>query len=420
MSEQKDTMSSPNSRPAVASASSSPPSDTAAAGGRSRKRLLLLLFLIFLAVGLLYAVYWFFIARWQESTDDAYVSGHIVQITPQVGGTVHAVLVDDTDRVAAGKTLVELDRADSRVALDQAEATLAQTVREVRALYVNNNALAAQVAARQSEVDRLARDLSRREAIVDSGAVAKEEIDHAREALKAAQSALTAAQEQLASNRALTDGAEVGNHPNVLRAASRVEEAWLAWLRAEIAAPIAGQVARRNVQVGQRVAPGAPLMAVIPLDRLWVDANFKEVQLGKMRVGQPVTLTADYYGTGVEYRGRVAGLSAGTGSAFALLPAQNATGNWIKVVQRVPVRVELDAEDLRAHPLRIGLSMLVTVDIHDNGGTPVKEAPPEKALVNHVPSDAALKEAKQRIAEIVERNMAASSAQSVQPIRPTR
>jgi membrane fusion protein (multidrug efflux system) len=370
---------------------------------------MLLLTLAFLGIAAAYGVYWFSVLRWRESTDDAYVAGHIVQITPQIGGTVKAVFVDDTDAVAAGDTLVELDAADSRVALDQAEAALAQAVREVRVLNVKNDALRAEVAVRQSEVDRLTQDLARRTEIVRRGFVSKEDFEHTREALRMAQSALIAAREQLAANRALTAGTELGNHPGVLQAASKVEEAWLAWSRSRIAAPLAGQVAKRNVQVGQRVAAGTPLMAVVPLRQLWVEANFKEVQLGKMRVGQPVTLTADFHGSSVEYRGRVAGLAAGTGSAFALLPAQNATGNWIKVVQRVPVRVEIEAAQLEKYPLRIGLSMRATVDIHDNGGATVGtegragKSPPE---ANPSSSEDALGEARTRIAEIIREHSA--------------
>jgi membrane fusion protein (multidrug efflux system) len=278
------------------------------------------------------------------------------------------------------------------------------------------------VAARQSEADRFARDLARRAPIAESGAVPKEEIEHAREALKAARANLAAAREQLAANRALTEGVDVEQHPAVAQAAARVEEAWLAWSRSRIAAPVAGQVIKRGVQVGQRVAAGAPLMAVIPLERLWVDANFKEVQLGQMRVGQPVILTADVYGADIRYRGRVAGFAAGTGSAFALLPAQNATGNWIKVVQRVPVRVELEAEDLRAHPLRIGLSMRVTVNIRDgydgrNGydtrgskGTAPRAADAQAPSARLDASDAALAEARARIAEIIRRHDVAAPA----------
>ena len=398
----------------------SAPASSPAPDGQTRKRALLTLALVFLGIAAVYGVYWFLVARWRESTNDAYVAGHVVQITPQVGGTVKAVFVDDTDKVAAGETLVELDDADSRVALDQAESALAQAVREVRVLKVRNDALRAEVAVRQTDVDRLTADVSRRTEIAQRGFVSREDFDHTQDALRMARSALIASREQLMANRVLTEGTEIDNHPNVLGAAARVEEAWLAWSRSHIVAPVAGQVAKRNVQVGQRIAAGTPLMAGISLGQLWVEANFKEVQLGQMRIGQAVTLTADYYGSRVRYRGRVAGLAAGTGSAFALLPAQNATGNWIKVVQRVPVRIELEPEDLAAHPLRIGLSMEVTVDIHANGGTAIAEAAgvadtepanagKESQMTPLAPSASgdALAQARSRIAEIIRQHSGA-------------
>ncbi|MDR2452382.1 MAG: efflux RND transporter periplasmic adaptor subunit [Candidatus Accumulibacter sp.] len=377
------------------------------ANGRGRGWALAILTLVLLLIAAACGAYWYHVARWQESTDDAYVAGHIVQITPQVGGTVKAVFVDDTDAVAAGDLLVELDSADGKVALDQAEAALAQAVREVRALHVNNERLRAEAAARQTEVRRLETDVARRAAIAATGAVSREDLDHSRTALTVARSARRAAREQLAANLALTEGVEIDDHPRVLQAASRVEETWLAWSRTRIVAPLAGQVVKRSVQAGQRVAAGATLMAVVPLDRLWVDANFKEVQLGRMRIGQPVTLRADYYGSKVEYHGRVTGLAAGTGSAFALLPAQNATGNWIKVVQRVPVRVELEAAELARHPLRIGLSMQVTADFRDNGGEAVAARTVRAADDLSRASDGALDAARSRIAEIIRRHGAA-------------
>jgi membrane fusion protein (multidrug efflux system) len=346
-------------------------------------------------VGLAYTAYWAIKLRHFESTDNAYVQAPVVQITPQVGGTVLAVLADDTDTVKVGQPLVRLDPADAKLALDRAQAQLAQTVREVRTTYANNATLAASVRLReadvarvQADVARATDDLNRRKPLVASGAVGGEEMKHiesslatARSALAGAQSALAAAQEQATSNRALTEGVAVQEHPNVLRAAAAVREAYLATQRAELPAPLAGQVARRAVQVGQRVAAGAPLMTVVALDQAWVDANFKEVQLRRMRIGQPVTLTADLYGSPVHYTGHVAGLGAGTGAAFALLPAQNATGNWIKVVQRVPVRIELDPGQLAEHPLRVGLSMEVEVDVADNSGAPVT-APAASTRVN--------------------------------------
>jgi len=333
------------------------------------------------------AAYWALVLNHVESTDNAYVQGNLVQITPQVGGTVLAIYADDTDTVKAGQPLVRLDAADAQVALDQAKSQLAQTVREVRVMFANNGTLAAQIALRDSEVARaksdLARaqdDVNRRAPLVATGAVGKEEFDHAssqlaalKSALASAQSAQLAAREQLVSSQSMTEGTSVAQHPNVQRAAGRVREAWLALARTVLPAPVDGVVAKRNVQVGQRVAAGAPLMTLVPLSDLWVDANFKEGQLRNLRLGQPATLEADVYGTKVEYHGTVAGMGAGTGSAFSLLPAQNATGNWIKIVQRVPVRIALDPKEVAAHPLRIGLSMDVKVDVGQTGGKQLSE-----------------------------------------------
>jgi membrane fusion protein, multidrug efflux system len=283
---------------------------------------------------------------------------------------------------------VKLDPADAQVALDQAEAQLAQTVREVRTLYVNNGALQAQIAQReaesaraQSELSRAQDDVARRAPLVATGAVGKEELDHAASQLAAsrnnaaaAQSAVQAAREQLTSSQALTDGIAVDQHPNVLRASARVRETYLAYKRAELLAPVDGYVAKRSVQLGQRVQAGVPLMSVIPLSQVWVEANFKESQLKNLRLGQPVELVADVYGKKVEYHGLIEGLGAGTGAAFALLPAQNASGNWIKVVQRVPVRIALDAKELVEHPLRVGLSMEAKVDVSKTDGRMLADA----------------------------------------------
>lgn len=348
--------------------------NTAPAQGQTspkRKKILLTLGSIFVLAAIGYGAYWALVARYAEDTDNAYVQGNVVQVTPQVGGTVSRIYVQDTDHVKAGQPLVSLDTADTQVALDQAEAQLAQTVREVRTLYASQAQASANLSLRKAELMRAKDDLARRKSLAGSGAVSAEEIRHAESAVSAAQAAYEAAKEQLASGRALTNGTSVANHPNVQRAAAKVEEAMLARSRAMLYAPVSGEIAKRNVQLGQRIAPGTPLMAIVPLQQLWVDANFKESQLRDMRVGQPVTMTADLYGDDVEYHGKVVGLSAGTGSAFALLPAQNATGNWIKVVQRVPVRISLDPKELAAHPLRIGLSMRAAVDLHDQHGAPV-------------------------------------------------
>jgi len=343
--------------------------------GRRRRGVLVVLFLVFATLAIGWALWWHLTGRWYESTDNAYVAGHVVQVTPQQAGTVVAIGADDTDRVQAGQVLVKLDATDARVALTQAEAHLAQAVREVRTFYARNAALEALQAQRASELAKAEEDLARRRPLAATGAVSKEDVEHARNAVETARAALAASREDLVTNRVRTDGTSIAKHPGVAVAAARVREAFLALQRTEIVAPVAGYVARRTVQVGQRVAPGALLMAVVPLDSVWIDANFKEVQLRDMRIGQPVRLTADLYGNRADYRGRVAGLAAGTGGAFALLPPQNATGNWIKVVQRLPVRIELEPGQLAAHPLLVGLSMHVDVEIRDTGGTQLAAAP---------------------------------------------
>jgi membrane fusion protein (multidrug efflux system) len=368
------------------------------ASNQKRKKALTTLAAIVVVGGLGWGAYEWLVASHYESTDNAYVQGNVIQVTPQVGGTVLSIHADDTDFVKAGQPLVKLDPADAQVALDQAEAALGQTVRQVRTLYANNGSLAAQIALReadvakaQSDVVRANDDYNRREALVASGAVSKEELNHAqtqvnaaRSALVAAQAAVVSAREQLTSNQALTNGTDVEQHPQVQAAAAKVREAWLAAQRSTLPAPVDGYVAKRTVQLGQRIAAGTPVMSIIPLNQVWVDANFKEVQLRKIRIGQPVTLTADVYGKKVEYKGTVEGLGVGTGSAFSLLPAQNATGNWIKVVQRVPVRIALDRQQLAEHPLRVGLSMEVDVDVRQQDGKTLADAPRDVAAHTQV------------------------------------
>ncbi|QGZ61712.1 EmrA/EmrK family multidrug efflux transporter periplasmic adaptor subunit [Paraburkholderia acidisoli] len=344
------------------------------ANNGKRKRMMTLLVLVIVIAAIAYGLYYFLVARFTEGTDDAYVNGNVVQITPQVTGTVISVKADDTQTVNIGDPLVLLDPADARVALEQAEANLAQTVRQVRGLFADDSQYEAQVAVRQADLSRAQDDLRRRMQVAQTGAVSQEEISHARDTVRSAQAALDAAQQQLNANRALTANTTIANHPNVEAAAAKVRDAYLNNARNTLPAPVTGYVAKRSVQVGQRVSPGTPLMSVVPLNAVWVDANFKEVQLKHMRIGQPVEMTADVYGSSVTYHGKVIGFSAGTGSAFSLLPAQNATGNWIKVVQRLPVRISLDPNELQKNPLRIGLSMQVDVNIKDDGGSQLGNA----------------------------------------------
>ena len=393
---------------------------TAGAKPPNGRRTLLLMLLVglFLAAGIGYAIYWALVARYVESTDDAYVGGNLVQITPQVSGTVLAIGADDTEYVKAGQTLVELDQADARVALDQAEAALARSVRQVRNLMATSGEIEANVALREVELARTRADLARRAPLAASGALPAEEVQHARDAVLSTQAALQAARQQLAAHRTLVDRTSVETHPDVQNAAARLREAYLAYARTALPAPVSGIVAKRSVQVGQRVGPGTPLMAVIPLDQVWVDANFKERQLLHLRPGQAVKLFADIYGSAVECHGRVAGFGAGTGSAFALLPPQNATGNWIKVVQRVPVRIALDPAELAQHPLQLGLSMQVDVDTHERLGE-LRPREARTAPAYQTKAYASLTElADERVAAVIRANGGDARALPRPPRRP--
>ncbi len=359
-----------------------PPSQSSLkpANGKRRRALLILLAIV-LVLGGAWLAYYLLVARWHQDTDDAYVQGNIVSITAQTPGTVVAIHADDGMRVTAGQVLVQLDPNDARVAFEQAEANLAATVRQVRGLYSSVDAAQADIAAREVAVAQARADVARRSGLVASGAVSSEELAHAHAQLKVAEAALSAAGGQLSRSRALVDATTVASQPQVQSAAAQLRKAYLDLQRAAIVAPIDGYVAKRSVQLGQRVQPGGPLMAVIPLEQVWVDANFKETQLRNMRLGQPVTLTADAYGDDVTFDGTLVSLGLGTGSAFALLPAQNASGNWIKIVQRIPVRIQLDPKQLREHPLRLGMSMAVDVDVHDQGGPVLPAAPADKPVL---------------------------------------
>lgn len=362
---------------------STPASTTpAVAAANPRRRFLLRLVFVIVVLGLLaWAAWYWFDGRWYASTDDAYARANIVEVTPLVPGTVTAIYANDNDYVRAGQTLVRFDAADARVALQRAEANLALTVRRVRALYAGAGAAQALLATRQVELRRAEQDYARVLMLKGTGAISAQDLQHAGDALAAARAALGAAREQLHSSRAPIAETVLAKQPDVLAAAAMLRQAYLDEVRTRLLAPVSGYVAKRSVQLGQRVLPGTPLMAVVPLDHVWVDANFKETELAHMRIGQPVTLTSDLYGGGVVFHGRVQGLGIGTGSAFALLPAQNATGNWIKIVQRLPVRIDLDPAELRKHPLRVGLSMSVEVNLHHQNGAALATQPPTRPVL---------------------------------------
>lgn len=309
-----------------------------------------------------------------ESTEDAYVEGNLVQVTPQVSGTVIQIAADNTDVVRSGEVLVQLNRLDARLALDRSEAALSKSARQVRAEFANVEQLRANVALRQADLSKAESDQQRRSGLLDSGAVSGEDLRHADDATAGARAALAIAREQANAARLLVEGTSVENHPDVTAAVAQVRDAAVALARTTLYAPVGGIVARRNAQIGQRVAQGTPLMAIVPLDQMWVTANLKENQLKDVRIGQPVRITTEVYGDGVVFHGRVVGEEAGTGSAFAAAPPQNATGNWIKVVQRVPVRIALDPAEVTRYPLRLGLSMQVDIDTADRRGPGLLQA----------------------------------------------
>jgi membrane fusion protein (multidrug efflux system) len=382
----------------------------AATSNPRRKFLLRLVFIIVVLALLAWGAWYWLDGRWYASTDDAYAHANIVEVTPLVPGTVTAINADDNDYVRAGQTLVRFDAADARVAMERAEANLAQTVRRVRALYAGAGAAQALLATRQVELRRAEQDDARVLKLKGTGAISAQDVQHAADALAAARAALGAAREQLNSSRAPIAETVLARQPDVLAAAAAVRQAYLDLVRTKLLAPVSGYVAKRNVQLGQRVMPGTPLMAVVPLDHVWVDANFKETMIGQMRIGQPVTLTSDVYGSGVVYHGHVQGLGIGTGSAFALLPAQNATGNWIKIVQRLPVRIDLDQNELLKHPLRVGLSMTVEVNLHDQNGAMLASQPPSKPVLQTTVYDGQMRAADALIARIIHSNAGSAMA----------
>jgi membrane fusion protein, multidrug efflux system len=380
---------------------------------RQRRRTWLILLTVGLVViALVVLAWWLLHARFYESTDDAYVAGDLVNVMSQVSGTVISIGADETDRVQAGQELVRLDATDARIALQDAEQQLARTVRQTRTVFANRDQLMAVVNQRSADLARAQSDFNRRKNLAASGAVSGEELGHAQDALNAARDGLTAAQKNLAASLALVGHTGVADNPDVAGSATQVERAWLSVVRTSVRAPVSGYVAKRSVQLGERISPGANLMAIVPLPRMWIEANFKEVQLKHMRIGQPVKVTSDLYGGHVEYQGRVQGLGMGTGAAFALLPAQNATGNWIKVVQRVPVRVTLDPRQLEAHPLRIGLSTDATVDVHDSSGEQLAQTAPQQPILATNTFDIDRSEIKSRIADIILENTREGTAPS--------
>jgi membrane fusion protein (multidrug efflux system) len=343
--------------------------DTSAAPNRTRRFWLIAVAAVVLACAVAFGFYWLFYGRYFESTDDAYVAGNVVTITAKEPATVLALHVDSTQTVRRGQLLVEMDPANAKVALDAAKANLARTVRAVRGAFSASDTSEAQLRQAHVALAQARADYKRRQGAAATGSVSAEELAHARDAVAAAEAAVNSASGSLAQSQATISGTDIATNPDVLAAEAQLRAAMITMGHMRVIAPVEGVVAQRTVQAGQHVGTGTPLMAVVPLSKVWNDANFKEVQLDRERVVQPETETADIYGAGVTYHGHVEGLGAGSGSAFALLPPQNASGNWIKIVQRVPVRIALDPAELKDHPLRIGLSVNVDVDVRDQSGS---------------------------------------------------
>jgi membrane fusion protein (multidrug efflux system) len=326
--------------------------------------------------------YYLLFLRGHVSTDDAYVDGNLVRLTPQVAGTVIAINTDETQFVRRGEVVVQLDPRDTEVALAQAKANLAQTVRDVAQLFAEEQRDAALVQTQQVQFAQANQDVQRDHPLIAVHGVSQETLQHEENTVQSARAGLQQAQATLASTRAAIAGTTPATHPRVLQAEAALRTAWLAATRTRVVAPVSGYVVRRSVQLGQQVVPSTEMLAIVPVDSMWIDANFKENQLSGVRIGQPVNVSADMYGSHVHYHGRVLGLTAGTGSALAVLPAQNASGNWIKIVQRLPVRIGLDPHELEAHPLFLGLSTKIDVEVRDQSGATLSKQPAWSAALN--------------------------------------
>lgn len=336
---------------------------------KKRKGALIVLALIFVIAGLAWLAWWFIVLRHFQETDDAYVAGNQVQVMAQVSGSVNKVWFDDTDHVRKGDVLVTLDKTDAEQAFEKAQTALATSVRQTHQLIINGKQYQATIELQKTALAQAQADLKRREPLGAANLIGREDLQHARDAVATAQAQLEVAIEQYNANQAAILNTSLENQPAVKQSAAELRDAWLALQRTEIVSPIDGFISRRSVQVGSQISTTTPLLAVVPEKNLWVDANYKETQLADVRIGQPATVVSDIYGDDVVYHGKVVGLDMGTGSAFSLLPAQNATGNWIKVVQRLPVRIELNPDEVARHPLRIGLSTLVKIDTSNKDGS---------------------------------------------------
>ncbi len=369
-----------------------------------RRLYTLIAILIFFLLGMAYVIYYIGWARFEEETDDAYVNGNMIMLTPQIEGIVTSILADNAQLVEEGQTIIEIDPSYYAAALEQASADLAEAVRQVAQLFIRIDQLDAAVMTRKAALLRANLDYEHRKALVGEGGVAREDYEHSETTLMSSYSQVIETQEMLHAAYAEVEGTTIATHPLVEQMKAAFKVAYLGWRRCKVLSPVRGIVTQRQAQVGQWVGAQYPLLSIVPLDQIWVDANYREVQLENLRIGQPVTMFSDMYGRGMKFHGTVLGLNPGTGSVFSVLPPQNATGNWIKIVQRIPVRLAIDPEEIKKHPLVLGLSMTTTVDTHNRMGLQVPEKSPDKLMYQTTVYDDELADTGAMIERIIAEN----------------
>lgn len=360
--------------------SSPAPTSTNEAKKHRQKWILINVISFFVLCIVVYLIYWLVWGQFKESTDDAYVNGNMIVLTPQIDGIVTTILTDNTQLVEAGQVLAELDPHDYEIAFEKSKADLAETVRQVVQLFLKVDELDAKREVSQANLLRASLDYKHRQPLVADGSVSREEFEHSETTFYAAYFSLAEVAKELQAARAEVENTTIATHPKVEQSKTALQKAFLALHRCKVLAPARGIITQRKAQVGQWVKAADPLMALVPIEQMWVDANFREVSLKYLRIGQPVKLVSDMYGGDMPYQGHVVGLNPGTGSVFSILPPQNATGNWIKIIQRVPVKISLDPTELKEHPLVLGLSMTVTVDTHDRSGLQLPHASAAKPI----------------------------------------
>lgn len=378
-----------------------------------RKKWMIIIAIVFIVLGLIYFSYWLFWGQYSVSTDDAYVDGNSVQVMPQISGRVLSIFVDETDQVKKGDIVVKLDPVDAEITLKKAESNLAVVTRQVSQYYDNVNELKANLRLKKDNLDKANDDYKRRQGLVVNKTISAEDLSHSLIALNSAKDDLLLAEQQLAAGLKLAGDTDLYHHPQVTESIINLRNAFLNWRRTVLYSPVSGYVAKRPVQVGQQVNADTTLMVIVPLHELWVEANFKESQLKNIRVGQPAEMIADAYGDQIKFKGHVVGINPGTGSAFDLLPPQNATGNWIKIVQRLPVRISIDDSQLKEHPLRVGLSMTVYIDTHQRKGETLNALTTPKVIYEAVDYSSDLKDAEKLIETILQAN-----SKNIEPVTP--